>query len=212
MLQVQVQLCVTVWFTVKMRLLYNLVFLVVRQVIPAPVVSEFSNDISPESPESCVLPKRLGLAGEDLGRRTFLEDCPGLGECKARDYILHSISPERFNKLPKPLTSIDHLFGVHPVICCPEPLPTSSICFESDAFCADYVERNFSSLYEESYDYGEYDQEYSEYGEYYGGESEAYYDPDYSTPEYQTVTTRASQTSTTAGNIFLVIQRGLQPL
>ena len=70
-----------------MELLYILVSLIVRQVLPAPVVSEFSNDISPESPESCVLPKRFGLAGEDLGRRTFLEDCPGLGEGKRREII-----------------------------------------------------------------------------------------------------------------------------
>ena len=43
--------------------------------VPVPSVN-----IVVEPPENCVLPKKLGLAGEDLGTRTFIEDCDGLGE------------------------------------------------------------------------------------------------------------------------------------
>ena len=63
-----------------MNLLCCLVFVIVPRVLSAPVLSEFADDDIVESPESCVLPKMFGLAGEDLGKRTFLEDCPGLGE------------------------------------------------------------------------------------------------------------------------------------
>ena len=85
-----------------------------------------------------------------------------------------------------PLTSIDHLFGIHPVVCCPKPLLNSSICFESDAFCTDYVERDFSSFYNEEYDYEEYSGD--EYDEDYS-EAEDYYDSDYTLPDRNTVLT-----------------------
>ena len=44
----------------------------------------------------------------------------------------------RFSTVPKPLTDEFSAFGVHPVVCCPEPLPDSSICFPSDPWCQTY--------------------------------------------------------------------------
>ena len=51
---------------------------------------------------------------------------------------LTSIYADRFTTVPKPMTDVDSAFGVHPVVCCPEPLPESAICFPSDPWCQTY--------------------------------------------------------------------------
>ena len=71
------------------------------------------------------------------------------------------IFPERFKTVPKPLNDAHNSFGVHPVVCCPEPLAESAICFESDPWCETYVKPEYPEY--EAYD-GEAGGEYPEYG------------------------------------------------
>ena len=109
------------------------------------------NDVA--GPEPCFLTPKLG----GRGIRSFLEECAGLGKlksgcCKSRpvNITLTSIYSERFTTVPKPLTDTSNAFGVHPVVCCPEPLPDSAICFPSDPWCKTFVapEVNYNYDYE----------------------------------------------------------------
>merc|ERR1712038_504761 len=93
-------------------------------------------ELNVDSPDQCYLPPKLG----GFGTRKFLEDCEGL---------------ERFKTVPKPLFDHSNSFGVHPVVCCPKPLPSSSTCFPSDPWCETYEEKN--------YDYENYDYDYNNY-------------------------------------------------
>merc|ERR1712038_353818 len=93
-------------------------------------------EFNDSSPDQCFLPPKLG----GFGTRKFLEDCEGL---------------ERFKTVPKPLFGHSNLFGVHPVVCCPKPLPSSSIRFPSDPWCETYEEKN--------YDYENYDYDYNDH-------------------------------------------------
>ena len=42
-----------------------------------------------------------------------------------------------------PMTGPD-AFGVHPLVCCPKPLPESAICFPSDPWCRTYEAPDYS--------------------------------------------------------------------
>merc|ERR1712106_180145 len=87
----------------------------------SPIVTDFdanaaSNPFIPSN--FCLLPPELGYTGEVK----FIEDCPSLG---------------RYETIPLPGDFYRKL-GTHPVVCCPQLLPNSSICFESDAWCLNY--------------------------------------------------------------------------
>ena len=87
----------------------------------SPIVLDFdasaaSNPFIPKS--FCLLPPELGYTGEVK----FIEDCSSLA---------------RYKTVPLPGDFLRKL-GTHPVVCCPQHLPNSSICFESDAWCPNY--------------------------------------------------------------------------
>jgi hypothetical protein len=66
----------------------------------------------------CLLPPELGYSGVVK----FIEDCQSL---------------DRYQTIPIP-GDFFHKLGTHPVVCCPEILPKSSLCFASDAWCPTY--------------------------------------------------------------------------
>ena len=66
----------------------------------------------------CLLPPELGNKGEVK----FLEDCSSLG---------------RYQTVPLP-GDFSHKLGTHTVVCCPQDLPKSSICFASDVWCPSF--------------------------------------------------------------------------
>ena len=74
---------------------------------------EFPNNI-------CYLPADLGYNST----LQFLEDCP-------------IDSMKRFKTVPKPAHFIKR-HGLHPVVCCPEPLPDDATCLPTDAWCNTY--------------------------------------------------------------------------
>ena len=47
---------------------------------------------------------------------------------------------------------------MHPVVCCPEPLPDSAICFPSDPWCQTYEAPQYEG--EDTEVYGDYDYDY----------------------------------------------------
>eukprot|EP00091_Calanus_sinicus_P019522 TRINITY_DN4932_c0_g1_i5.p1 TRINITY_DN4932_c0_g1~~TRINITY_DN4932_c0_g1_i5.p1 ORF type:complete len:448 (+),score=93.77 TRINITY_DN4932_c0_g1_i5:138-1481(+) len=96
------------------------VFLI-KPTTSSPIVTDFDAFAAdaPFIPKSfCLLPPELGYTGEVK----FIEDCPSL---------------ERYQTVPLPGDFFRKL-GTHPVVCCPQHLPNSSICFESDAWCPNY--------------------------------------------------------------------------
>ena len=66
----------------------------------------------------CLLPPEQGYSGEIK----FIEDCSSLG---------------RFQMVPLPGNTFQK-FGTHPIVCCPQHLSNSAICFESDGWCPNY--------------------------------------------------------------------------
>ena len=68
--------------------------------------------------------------------------------------------------MPKPLTDIDSAFGVHPVVCCPKPLPESAICFPSDPWCHTFE----APVYEDYEEYSECQESQDYFGEYPEGD------------------------------------------
>jgi len=97
-----------------------LIFLIQPSYL-SPIVTDFdayaaSNPFIPSN--FCLLPPELGYTGEVK----FIEDCQSLG---------------RYQTIPLPGDFFRKL-GTHPVVCCPQHLPESSICFESDAWCPNY--------------------------------------------------------------------------
>jgi len=87
----------------------------------SPIVTDFDpasahNNFIPSN--FCLLPPELGFNGNVA----FIEDCPSL---------------QRYKTIPLPGDFFRKL-GTHPVVCCPEYLPESAICFESDAWCPNY--------------------------------------------------------------------------
>ena len=83
--------------------------------------------------------------------------------------------PGRFETVPQPLVDNYNAFGVHPVVCCPKYIPDTAICFESDPWCVNYVQRE--------YEYEEYPQEAGDYPQEAGAQYDAQYDGDYTQEE-----------------------------
>merc|ERR1719347_1095020 len=87
----------------------------------SPIVLDFDNTAAttPFIPNNfCLLPPELDYTGIVK----FVEDCPSL---------------DRYKTIPLPGDFFRKL-GTHPVVCCPQYLPESAICFESDAWCPNY--------------------------------------------------------------------------
>ena len=102
------------------KFLVSFVFLITTSS-SSPIVQDFNaaDASSPFIPKSfCLLPPELGYTGEVK----FIEDCSSLA---------------RYQTVPLPGDFYRKL-GTHPVVCCPQLLPNSSICFETDAWCPNY--------------------------------------------------------------------------
>ena len=92
-----------------------------------PQIPDFIN-----SPETCILPTKLGL----YGKVKLIEDCETL---------------ERFEKHPVPLDNFDpRSFGVHPVVCCPRQIHDHIILFKTDPEHPNYVDQ-YTEQYEDEY-------------------------------------------------------------
>ena len=70
--------------------------------------------------------------GFKLGNAMFLEDCDTLGE---------------FETVPQPAVDMFNHFGVHPVVCCPQPIPEEY----NEEYSGDYDEGDY--LENGEYDY-----------------------------------------------------------
>ena len=106
------------------------------------------------------------------GREHFLRIVEALVVFFKKMFLLSPIFPGRFESVPKPMVDPLNSYGVHPVVCCPKYLPDSSICFESDPWCATYVQPEYE--YEEGDipeggDYPGYDEDYPPDGGDYAG-------------------------------------------
>jgi len=97
------------------------ILLVSTNPSPVPIIDTISKvptNPPPLNEDYCYLYPELGFGGN----LTYLEDCPSL---------------ERYAKVPMPGKPYEKL-GVHPVVCCPQYIPDSTICFPSDPWCPTY--------------------------------------------------------------------------
>eukprot|EP00092_Neocalanus_flemingeri_P019183 GFUD01020782.1.p1 GENE.GFUD01020782.1~~GFUD01020782.1.p1 ORF type:complete len:726 (+),score=150.54 GFUD01020782.1:33-2210(+) len=108
------------WEDKTWKIVLQAVFLITSG-LSSPVITpiDLGDNIDPFIPSNfCLLSPELGYTGEVK----FIEDCQSLG---------------RYQTIPLPGDFYRKL-GTHPIVCCPQLLPNSSICFESDAWCLNY--------------------------------------------------------------------------
>ena len=105
---------------------YFVFLLLITQSYSSPIVIDFNDNVpSPMSPITPFIPKTVCLLPPELGYTgdvKFIEECATLG---------------RYQTVPLP-GNVFHKLGSHPVVCCTQPLPKSSICVESDPWCPNY--------------------------------------------------------------------------